>query len=183
MRAKLVESTNVEKLGNDELKELHEKDPESKVGIIAKTELERRKTVNGNLEESFGFKRGRSPHDALKIGHKEPLFFDASDGQECIIQNKRETLVFGLVGYEMILSRDQVLNFYNRLLNLSVGIESNTRVNFGDSKGSQCSISPDFEDADGNIYCWLGPTNTQMRLTQENVINIIYELKDFMNDY
>jgi len=76
MRARSVhEAKNVEELPNDELKDLYQKDPESEDGIISKTELNRRKSVNGeDLDESIDFKRNQNPHQALGVG-----IFDRAD--------------------------------------------------------------------------------------------------------
>jgi hypothetical protein len=59
------ESKKFDELSNYELKDIFEKDPESKDGVFAKTELKRRKEVNG--EDINEFQQGQDPYKAMGL--------------------------------------------------------------------------------------------------------------------
>lgn len=108
MRARFVnESRKFEEMSNDELRQLYQKDPDSKDGIFAKIELKRRADVNGDISEvneAMDFKRGNDPKDALNVGLsfnrlKDKLLAELAEQDLLYDQYISEMAVFDLGNY------------------------------------------------------------------------------------
>jgi len=91
----------------------------------------------------------------------------------------------------MYLTQEQVGKFYFRLINLADGYDNtnSTRIHFADSTGQAITLSQNHIDNYGGHYFHLGPDITamepdyQMRISQEDAINLKHELQGFMDDY